>query len=189
MNKSSEYLVWIDLEMTGLNPETDRILEIATIITDNELNIVAEGPNLAIHQTEETLALMDDWNQKQHGSSGLLQQVRNSTENDASAEEKTLEFISKYCTPKMSPLCGNSIWQDKRFLQKYMPKLCDYLHYRLIDVSTLKELSSRWYPNTPSFPKAEAHTALADIRESVAELVYLRQVFFKSSETQTLPGA
>ncbi len=188
MNKTSNHLVWIDLEMTGLDPEKDQILEIATIITDSELNIIAEGPNLALFRGEETLKLMDDWNQNQHGSSGLLHQVRNSTETDSSAEEKTLAFIAQFCGPRESPLCGNSVGQDKRFLHKYMPRLSEYLHYRIVDVSTVKELANRWYPTAPIFKKQEAHTALADIRESVAELVYFRQLIFKSKEALLSSG-
>jgi oligoribonuclease len=172
-------LVWIDLEMTGLQPERDTILEIASLVTDDQLNILAEGPNLAIHVDEATLAGMDEWNQKQHRKSGLIDRVRASQETLASAQAKTLEFLANHCQPNTSPLCGNSIWQDRRFLYQYMPLLDGFLHYRLVDVSTLKELALRWYPNLAKFPKAEDHLALSDIRASVGELKYYREHFFK----------
>ncbi len=171
-------LVWIDLEMTGLIPEKDTILEIATLVTDDQLNILAEGPNLAIHVDENTLAGMDEWNQNQHGKSGLIDRVRASKETLASAEVKSLEFMAQWCQPRMSPLCGNSVWQDRRFLSRYMPKLEAHLHYRLIDVSTVKELAGRWYPDFPKFPKGDEHLALADIRASIAELRYYREKLF-----------
>lgn len=171
-------LVWVDLEMTGLDPQKDRILEIATLVTDSNLNILAEGPNLAIFQPEEVLAGMDEWNQTHHGKSGLLDRVRASRESLRSAEEKTLAFVAAYCQPKTSPLCGNSVWQDRRFLDRYMDELNRYFHYRIIDVSTIKELANRWYPQLPPFKKAESHQALADIRESLAELQYFRKNCF-----------
>jgi len=170
--------VWIDLEMTGLIPERDTIIEIASLVTDDQLNILAEGPNLAIHVEESTLAGMDDWNQKQHAKSGLIERVRASTESLAGAEAKTLDFLKDFCAPGKSPLCGNSVWQDRRFLAKYMTKLESFLHYRLIDVSTLKELSNRWYPALKKYPKGDEHLALADIHASVAELRYYREHVF-----------
>ena len=180
-HKSKNHLVWIDLEMTGLDPEKESIIEIASIITDGDLNLVAEGPNLVIHQGPKLLKAMDDWNQKHHKKSGLLDKVKKSKLTMKKAEEKTLKFIKKYCLPKQSPLCGNSIDQDRRFLIKYMPKLNDYLHYRQIDVSTLKALVRLWYPKDKNLPKkSEAHRALSDIKESVEELQYYRKVYFKS---------
>jgi len=173
-------LVWIDMEMTGLEPDVNTIIEIATLVTDDQLNLIAEGPNLAIYQDQATLALMDEWNQTQHKKSGLLDRVRASSETLASAQAKTLEFLALYCEPKSSPLCGNSIHQDRRFIHRYMPLLDSFLHYRLIDVSTLKELSNRWYPTLPKYQKGENHLALNDIRESVAELRYFREKMFRS---------
>lgn len=178
MATEPQFLVWIDLEMTGLDPTRDTIIEIASIITDNELQVIAEGPNLAIHVENSVLEAMDDWNKNQHGKSGLVERVRASQETLETAEAKTLAFIASHCPPKISPLCGNSVWQDRRFLAKYMPKLEAYLHYRLIDVSTVKELTSRWYPGVPKFPKGEDHLALADIRASIAELRYYRERIF-----------
>jgi oligoribonuclease len=178
-------LVWIDLEMTGLQPEIDTILEIATLVTDDQLHILAEGPNLAIHVEEDVLAKMDDWNQNQHGKSGLIDRVRQSQETLASAQEKTLAFLQPFCQPKTSPLCGNSVWQDRRFLAKYMPQLDGFLHYRLIDVSTLKELAQRWYPGMPRFPKGDAHLALADIRASIDELKFYRENVFRNERSET----
>lgn len=171
-------LVWVDMEMTGLDPMQDQILEIATLVTDSELNILAEGPNLAVFQPEEVLARMDEWNQTHHGQSGLLDRVRASTESVATAERKTLEFLARYCKPKISPLCGNSVWQDRRFLDRLMPELNRFFHYRIIDVSTVKELARRWYPTLPPMAKKETHLALADIRESVEELRYYRRSIF-----------
>jgi oligoribonuclease len=176
-------LVWVDMEMTGLDPQKDKILEIATLVTDSELNIIAEGPNLAIFQPEEVLAGMDEWNQTHHGQSGLITRVRASTETLRSAEEKTLAFVANYCKPKSSPLCGNSVWQDRRFLDQYMGELNRYFHYRIIDVSSIKELASRWYPNLSPLKKAESHQALADIRESVAELLYYRKHCFQPTKS------
>lgn len=172
-------LVWIDMEMTGLDPYRDRILEIAVLVTDTRLNPVAEGPNLAIRQDEEVLAAMDDWNKTHHGRSGLLDRVRASTESVRSAEEKVLAFCAAHVEPGKSPLCGNSVWQDRRFLDRHMPELNRFFHYRIIDVSTVKELALRWYPDLPPFKKSEAHLALADIRESVGELRYYREHCFR----------
>ncbi len=173
-------LVWIDLEMTGLDPQHDVIIEIATLITDSELNILAVGPELAITQPEALLAGMDEWNQTHHSASGLLDRVRASKVSNDDAQAQTLAFISEHVAENTAPLCGNSVWQDRRFLTKYMPQLEAYLHYRLIDVSTVKELANRWAPQVAQgVTKTNAHTALSDIRESVAELQHYRQHFFK----------
>ncbi len=174
-------LVWVDLEMTGLDPQKDQILEIATLITDSELNIIAEGPNLAIFQTEEILKGMDEWNQTHHGKSGLIDRVRASTESLRTAEEKTLTFVASHCKASRSPLCGNSVWQDRRFLDRYMADLNRFFHYRIIDVSSIKELAARWYPKLPPLKKAESHQALADIRESVEELRFYRRNCFQGT--------
>lgn len=176
---SSQNLVWIDLEMTGLDPNKEKIIEIATIITDSELNIIDEGPNLAIHQPEKLLVCMDEWNTKHHTASGLLQRVRDSKITNAKAEMETLEFIKKYCKEKKSPLCGNSVWHDRRFLSKYMSSIDQFLHYHNIDVSSLKELSRRWYPKKLTPPKKKRkHLALDDIRESIEELAYYKDHLF-----------
>lgn len=174
-------LIWIDLEMTGLDPDKDRIIEMATIVTDSNLNIVAEGPVFAIHQSDELLNGMDDWNTQQHNSSGLVKRVKESHITEAEAENETLQFLQQYTMMGKSPLCGNSIWQDRRFLARYMPLLEKYFHYRLIDVSTLKELAQRWYPKIYGGVKKETrHLALDDIRESIEELRYYRQHLFVS---------
>jgi oligoribonuclease len=177
-------LIWVDMEMTGLDPQRDRILEIATLVTDSELNILAEGPNLAVHQPEDVLAAMDEWNQTHHGKSGLIERVRASTETEATAEEKTLAFLAGYCQAKASPLCGNSVWQDRRFLDRYMQALNGFCHYRIIDVSSIKELAKRWYPKMPPLKKAESHQALADIRESLEELRHYRLHCFQLSKPE-----
>ncbi|NIQ00378.1 MAG: oligoribonuclease [Nitrospinaceae bacterium] len=172
-------LVWMDLEMTGLDPETEVIIEIATIITDAELNILEEGPVVVISQNDEILNQMDEWNQRTHGASGLTQKVRESTISIEEAEMATLEFIKKYVPYNIAPLCGNSVGQDRRFLYKYMPHVSNYLHYRNIDVTSIKEIVKRWYPKGPKFPKkSDEHKALVDIRESIAELVFYREHFF-----------
>jgi oligoribonuclease len=177
--RSSNNLVWIDLEMTGLDPEKERIIEIATLVTDGDLNILAEGPCMAVHQSNEMLKLMDDWNTKHHTASGLTQRVKESTITDAEAEQKTMDFIRQFCQPQVAPLCGNSISQDRRFLVKYMRGLHDYMHYRSIDVTTIKELIKRWYPNGPKFAKkSQAHRADIDIRESLEELKFYRKHYF-----------
>jgi oligoribonuclease len=171
-------LVWLDLEMTGLDPDRDVILEIATVVTDEALELVAEGPNIAIHQSEEVLKGMDAWNKEQHERSGLVARVRSSPYSCKEAEEKTLAFLSGHCSKEESPLCGNSILKDRQFVMRHMPRLEEFLHYRNIDVSTIKELVRRWYPDIPTYTKEKAHLALKDIRESINELRYYRQKVF-----------
>lgn len=173
-------LIWIDLEMTGLDPNKERIIEIATLVTDSDLNVIAEGPELVIHQSDELLSAMDAWNRKHHGDSGLTERVRESTTSESEAEAQTIAFLSEHCLARQSPLCGNSVHQDRRFLERYMPELEAFLHYRHIDVSTIKELAKRWYPSAygkqPN--KASSHRALDDIRESLDELRYYRSAVF-----------
>jgi oligoribonuclease len=176
MAQDPNALVWIDLEMTGLEPETDRIIEIATIITDSRLNVIEEGPVLAVHQAETVLQAMDEWNTRTHTGTGLVEKVRASTLDEAEAERLTLEFIRRHVPKNGSPLCGNSICQDRRFLYRYMPRLSEWLHYRNLDVSTLKELARRWKPAIVNgFSKKNTHSALDDIRESILELAYYRE--------------
>ncbi|TFH75423.1 oligoribonuclease [Gammaproteobacteria bacterium LSUCC0112] len=178
----SKTLIWIDMEMTGLEPDTDRIIEIATLVTDADLNIIAEGPVLAVHQSDEALAAMDEWNQRTHGASGLVERVRASTTGDTEAELMTLEFLRQYADPRSSPMCGNSIHQDRRFMVRYMPLLEAFFHYRNLDVSTVKELARRWRPELPGgFVKTGTHQALDDIHESINELKYYREHFFRLS--------
>jgi oligoribonuclease len=172
------HLVWIDLEMTGVDPENDVILEIATIVTDDNLEVLAEGPTIAICYPESVLSSMDDWSRRHHQASGLIDRVKASSYDCQRAEQKTLEFLGIHCQERQSPLCGNSIWQDRRFLVKYMPELHEFLHYRNIDVSTIKELVKRWFPSLPPFQKQKAHLALMDIKESINELKYYRQTVF-----------
>lgn len=179
-------LVWIDMEMTGLDAGRDTILEIACLVTDQELNVLAEGPNLAIHQPDEALAAMDEWNRTHHGASGLIDRVRASQETIASAERKTLDFLAPWVAPRQSPLCGNSVWQDRRFIIRLMPELDRFLHYRIIDVSTIKELAARWYPSLPPVKKKETHLALADIRESLEELRHYRGRIFRPAGEQAV---
>ncbi|MBX7079538.1 MAG: oligoribonuclease [Nannocystaceae bacterium] len=171
-------LVWMDLEMSGLDPDRCAILEIATIVTDAELRIVAEGPDLVIHQSDAVLDAMDEWCTKHHGDSGLTAAVRASTVSLLDAEAQTLAFVAAHCGPKAAPLCGNTIWQDRRFLVKHMPTLDAHLHYRLVDVSTIKELARRWYPQLDTPKKSDKHRALDDIRESIAELRFYRERLF-----------
>ncbi|HBO1100281.1 TPA: oligoribonuclease [Pseudomonas aeruginosa] len=178
--QNPQNLIWIDLEMTGLDPDRDVIIEMATIVTDSDLNTLAEGPVIAIHQPEEILAGMDEWNTRQHGQSGLTQRVRESTVSMAEAEAQTLAFLEQWVPKRSSPICGNSICQDRRFLYRRMPRLEGYFHYRNLDVSTLKELAARWAPQVrESFKKGNTHLALDDIRESIAELRHYRDHFIK----------
>ncbi|MDC1208453.1 oligoribonuclease [Litorivicinus sp.] len=176
--KDPYHLIWIDLEMTGLSPETDHIIEIATVVTDRHLNVLAEGPSMAVHQPKALLEGMDEWNTRQHGSSGLTERVKASTITESYAEEQTLFFLSQYLEPNSSPMCGNSICQDRRFLARYMPELEAFFHYRNLDVSTLKELAKRWKPEIlDGVKKGGAHLALADIFDSIDELRYYRTHF------------
>ncbi|HED12585.1 MAG TPA: oligoribonuclease [Gammaproteobacteria bacterium] len=180
MAKDRHALVWMDLEMTGLDPDKDQIIEMATIITDADLNIVSEGPVLAVYQEESVLDAMDEWNTRTHTTSGLVERVRTSGYTETDAEELTLEFIRQYIPKNRSPLCGNSICQDRRFLHRNMPRLESYLHYRNLDVSSIKELVVRWRPSlSDGFHKKNTHQALDDIRESIDELRYYREHFFR----------
>jgi oligoribonuclease len=180
LQKSDQNLVWLDCEMTGLDPERDRIIEIAVVVTGPHLEPRIEGPVLAIHQSDAQLDLMDSWNKGTHGKSGLTDKVRASTVTEAEAEQQILEFIQRYAPKQGSPMCGNSIGQDRRFLVKYMPSLEAWFHYRNLDVSTLKELSRRWRPEVyASFKKRQLHTALADVHESIDELAHYREHFLK----------
>lgn len=181
MPQNSNNLIWIDLEMTGLDTQNDYIIEIATIVTDAQLNILAEGPMLAVHQSEEVMKGMDEWNTKQHGKSGLTKRVLESKLTASEAEQQTIEFLSQYVPSGKSPMCGNSICQDRRFLARLMPKLEEFFHYRNLDVSTLKELAARWQPAlAEGFKKGGAHLAMDDVRESIKELQYYRENFIKS---------
>lgn len=177
--KSSRNLVWMDLEMSGLDPERDVVLEIATIVTDPELNILAEGPVIAIHHPENVFEGMDEWNTRHHTASGLVDRCRRSRYSLADAEKETLDFIKHFTEKSKNVLCGNSITQDRRFLYKYMPAISEWLCYRNIDVSSIKELTFRWYPQLEEFQKEKRHEALNDIRESIAELAYYRKTIFK----------
>ena len=181
MTQDANNLIWIDLEMTGLDTNNDRIIEIATIVTDAQLNILAEGPMLAIHQSNEVLNGMDEWNTRQHGKSGLVDRVRNSTLDEAEAERQTIEFLSEYVLEGASPMCGNSICQDRRFMARCMPKLEAFFHYRNLDVSTIKELITRWAPPNilSGFRKGGSHLAMDDTRDSIRELRFYRESFFK----------
>ncbi len=175
----SENLVWIDLEMTGLDPDKHVIIEIATIITDSNLEIVKEGPNIIINYDDHILESMEEWSRIHHKASGLLDKVKASSYTCKQAEKETLEFISEYCKDQESPLCGNSVYNDRKFLTKYMQDLESFLHYRLIDVSTVKELFKRWYPDQSEYEKKTEHLALSDIKESIKELKYYRERIFK----------
>lgn len=180
MKENENNLIWIDLEMTGLNPEDDRIIEIATLVTDANLNILAEGPVIAVYQSDEQLAAMDDWNQRTHSDSGLIDRVKGSEFDERLAELETLAFLRQWVPVNCSPICGNSVAQDRRFLFRYMPELEAWFHYRYLDVSTVKELARRWKPDLlAGFKKQGTHQALEDIRESVAELAYYREKFIK----------
>lgn len=182
MAVAEDLLIWIDMEMSGLDPDRERILEIAVLITDSQLQVVAEGPELVVHQPDALLDAMDDWNREHHGASGLIERVRASTLGEEEAEQQVLEFLAAHCVPRTAPLCGNSVHQDRRFLQRYMPAIDAFLHYRIVDVSTMKELVKRWYPQLfDTRPKKEGrHRALEDIRESLEELRWYRQhVFIK----------
>lgn len=177
-----DYLIWIDLEMSGLDLPKDVILEAAIIITNNQLHILAEGPSLVIHQPDEILENMNDWCKKQHGASGLTQRVKDSSITLEDAEQRLIDFLKPYISEGQGVICGNSVWQDKAFIQKYMPKLDHLLHYKIIDVSSIKEVVLRWYPKNPliEFKKQDTHRALTDIRESIEELKYYRKHFFIS---------
>ena len=175
--QSRDNLVWIDLEMTGLDPDKEKIIEIATLITDSQLNIIAEGPNLIINQPESLLDQMDEWNKNQHGSSGLIDEVKKSNITMQMAEIETLEFISKYVGHKQSPMCGNTVSHDRRFLIRHMPRLEEYFNYRHIDVSSFKEAAVRWMNGAQVYEKKGSHRAMGDIKESVEELAFYKDLF------------
>jgi len=176
---SDHNLVWVDMEMTGLIPEVDRVIEIATIVTDSHLNVLAEGPVIAIKQPDAALEAMDEWNTRTHSASGLVERVRSSAVSEQLASDMTLDFLREWVPEGMSPMCGNSICQDRRFMARHMPALEKYFHYRNLDVSTLKILAQRWRPDLPDLPKQGAHQALADIRESIEELRHYRTHFLR----------
>ena len=180
MTSSPNNLIWIDLEMTGLDTDNDYIIEVATIITDTQLNILAEGPIIAVYRDEEILLAMDEWNTRQHNQSGLVKRVLESPYSAADAESLTLEFIKKFVPEGVSPMCGNSICQDRRFLHRLMPRLEQYFYYRSLDVSSIKEVVGRWYPENTTFEKNSAHLAMEDIRDSINELKFYREHFFIS---------
>jgi len=176
---SRDNLIWIDLEMTGLDPDNDHIIEMAAVVTDAQLEILAEGPVIAVHQPEEVLARMDEWNTRQHGTSGLTERVRASRIDAAAAEQQMLDFLARHVDPGASPMCGNSICQDRRFLARHMPRLERFFHYRNLDVSSVKELARRWAPTIAAgFAKQGAHLALADIHDSIRELRHYREHLF-----------
>ena len=180
MTGNANNLVWLDMEMTGLDPDGDRIIEMAMVVTNSELELVAESPAWVVHQSDATLAAMDEWNQKTHGRSGLIDKVKASALDEAAVERAALEFLGKYSAKGHSPMCGNSIGQDRRFMARWMPKLETHFHYRNLDVSTLKELCKRWKPElAKGFEKKSRHQALADIHESIEELKYYREHFLK----------
>ena len=180
-------LIWIDLEMTGLDPQTCKIIEIATLITDGELNILADGPELVIHQPDDVLGAMNGWCTDHHGQSGLTEQVRRSTLSTTDAEAQTLAFVRAHCPAGESPLCGNSVHMDRVFLDHYMPTLAQFVHYRNVDVSSIKELAKRWYPDLAPMAKRETHRALDDIRESIEELRHYRKLIFREPNEQISP--
>ena len=180
MTQSRDNLIWIDLEMTGLDPANDRIIEIATIVTDAHLNVLAEGPVMAVHQSDALLNGMDEWNTEHHNNSGLVKRVQESRISEMQAQAQTIDFLKEYVEPGMSPMCGNSICQDRRFMANYMQELEAFFHYRNLDVSTLKELARRWKPEAlEGFKKSATHLALDDIRESIAELKHYRGTFIQ----------
>jgi oligoribonuclease len=182
MTNRAENLVWIDLEMTGLDPDRDRIIEIATIVTNSELDVLAEGPVIAIHQPDAVLDGMDEWNRNTHGASGLIERIRHSRATTAEAEEQTLAFLEAHADPGTSPMCGNSICQDRRFLYREMPRLERFFHYRNLDVSTIKELARRWAPEVlAGLTKESRHQALDDVRESIRELGYYRKMIMSGA--------
>lgn len=182
-------LIWVDLEMTGLNPDTDRVIEIATIVTDSFLNVIAEGPAIAVHQKDIVLNAMDEWNTRQHGGSGLVDRVKRSTYDEAKAEDATIEFLRQFVDAGTSPMCGNSICQDRRFLWRHMPRLEAFFHYRNLDVSSIKELAVRWYPDlVRGIRKNSTHLALDDIRDSINELRFYRDHFFHIPEADDDDG-
>lgn len=181
----SDLLVWIDLEMTGLDPERERIIEVATLVTDGDLQVIAEGPVIAVHQSDSLLAGMDEWNTRTHGGSGLTERVRNSRIETGEAERQSLDFLRQYVAPGTSPMCGNSIHQDRRFLEREMPELWAFFHYRNLDVSTLKELAKRWNPGAlEGFSKRNVHLAMDDIKESIAELAHYRKTLLKVADSE-----
>ena len=178
MPQDPNNLIWIDLEMTGLNPEADRIIEVATIVTDSQLNILAEGPVIAVHQEDQIMNSMDEWNTRTHGKTGLTERVKNSRTVENEAEKQTIDFLKQYVGKNQSPMCGNSICQDRRFLARYMPELEAWFHYRNLDVSSIKELAKRWKPEIlGGYSKKNTHQAMDDIRESIEELQYYRKHF------------
>jgi oligoribonuclease len=179
MSHSENNLIWIDLEMTGLDTDNDLIIEIATIVTDPQLNILEEGPVMAIYQTDEILGQMDAWNTRQHNQSGLVDRIKNSPYDLAEAESLTLDFLAKFVPKGKSPMCGNSICQDRRFMHRLMPKLETYFHYRNLDVSTIKEITKRWAPMNEEYSKKGSHLALDDVRDSINELKFYREHIFK----------
>lgn len=181
MEEVTDNLVWIDMEFSGLDVESECILEVATIVTDGQLTVLAQGPVIAINQSDSLLEAMDEWNTTHHTESGLLERVKKSRETHLSAQQKTLIFLGKHCESGQSPLCGNSVHMDRWFMRKHMPELEEFLHYRNIDVTSIKELAKRWYPDIPEFEKENTHTALNDIQESIAELGYYREKLFKST--------
>lgn len=181
MPQEQNNLIWLDMEMTGLNPDTDRIIEVAVVVTDSQLNVVAEAPVWVVHQPDSLLEAMDDWNKTTHARSGLTARVKAATKNEAEVEQEVLQFIMEHVPPRISPLCGNSVCQDRRFMARWMPTLENYFHYRHVDVSTLKELCKRWKPEIMrGFTKKGRHEALADILESIEEMRYYRTHFIQA---------
>ncbi len=183
-SRNNDHLVWLDMEMTGLDPQSDKIIEIAMVITNSDLEVLAQAPVLAIHQSDTVLAAMDDWNTKTHGNSGLTERVKHSTVSEEQAEQFFLDWLALYVGPRKSPMCGNSICQDRRFMARYMPRLEQYFHYRNLDVSSVKELAKRWNPSLmKGFVKKTKHTALADVMESIDELRYYREHFIVPAQS------